>query len=923
MSVETKTFDSWPLGSALASTPDEINLGYARYIQDAVLDQPGITRQRGPVTELQAGSSGRRVVGLTGTYDSAGNYRALLIDTNGTNIGFNFINSPWTSIATTITFAPTGITIPVSGAAWMFDSKPAVGGGVVIGMAASDGPRVIASPADLLYLWKGATKAAYSTGTLQGVGTGATQVLGTSTLWVGNVEPGMFVYDKTSTGGTDGMGKFIGVVKSVDSNTQITLDRANPSTVAAASTYVIVPIRRLMSPNNAKFGRGFITCTTAAAGVTGSDTKWVDELLNSQWTLYRASDGAVVGTISTVTGQRGITLGANAFNNMDNEEYVLHNNTTGCTSYYLPTGSAGSETPIVGFLNASWQGQQWYANLGGLSGKGHALISRLWVSLGGGGVLDSISRAEADGSFFDIESVSGPSGIKALAPSESMLLVMKEEETYGISGTDVDSYQADRLLADGALSAMCVVPYENGCVWAGKKGIYLFDGRQVTNITDNNLGTFYNTLASTMDLSNYRAWAFIDRDHYFVHLEQVTIPTGYGVTKGAAGETQTGSIPFTICINLKTQAVTFMTNLLIRGSQRLPAANGGYNLYAVEKLSGGNTYWSLCKSSDLFADTTTADNITCRKPDGTAYVAGPDFYVENRLETADDEELLKLWKMLMMWHWNEGGSLTVDVVRGLGNDYATATTTLPQTTVVNGTGFQNNRIKFLKRAQYLGFRLYKSGGTASPAPVIFNETAASDDGLVFGSGGSYPPAFASATNNAQSDAAEKSQAAGPTFTLRNALYRWDTSSIPDNATILSASVSMYVNSKADNDNRNLVADWIAGSSWPIAIGLGANMTTGSALVTDITPITAGQVNTFTLLNPDANINRTGYTGLRFGVDGGSPALTNSVTFASQDNVSGFAKPQLTVTYQYTTVTTTRVKIGAWAIGFKRQRAGRV
>ena len=48
------------------------------------------------------------------------------------------------------------------------------------------------------------------------------------------------------------------------------------------------------------------------------------------------------------------------------------------------------------------------------------------------------------------------------------------------------------------------------------------------------------------------------------------------------------------------------------------------------------------------------------------------------------------------------------------------------------------------------------------------------------------------------------------------LLRFNTAALPDNATVTSATLRLYVTGKADADNRNLVGEWYSGASWPIA-----------------------------------------------------------------------------------------------------------
>jgi len=125
------------------------------------------------------------------------------------------------------------------------------------------------------------------------------------------------------------------------------------------------------------------------------------------------------------------------------------------------------------------------------------------------------------------------------------------------------------------------------------------------------------------------------------------------------------------------------------------------------------------------------------------------------------------------------------------------------------------------------------------------------------------------------------------------LVRFDTSALPDNATITGATLKLYVNAKADGDNRNVVGEWYAASNWPIdAADYTATPSSTALAGADITAITTSAVNSLALQNV-SNVSTTSYTGFRLHVDGGVPAADNYVQFSSFE---GGNVPQLVVTY---------------------------
>lgn len=136
------------------------------------------------------------------------------------------------------------------------------------------------------------------------------------------------------------------------------------------------------------------------------------------------------------------------------------------------------------------------------------------------------------------------------------------------------------------------------------------------------------------------------------------------------------------------------------------------------------------------------------------------------------------------------------------------------------------------------------------------------------------------------------------------LFRWDTSSIPNDAIITSALVRLYVNTTFDDDNRSFLLEWM--SDWGTCDSSEYTTTTAADAHagTDITSITGEASNDFALINL-SNISLTGITAIRAHISGGEPTGYNQVQWASYDHVS-LAAPELLVTYDLPTPTDTPV-----------------
>ncbi|HEX7050015.1 MAG TPA: hypothetical protein VF188_07345 [Longimicrobiales bacterium] len=176
--------------------------------------------------------------------------------------------------------------------------------------------------------------------------------------------------------------------------------------------------------------------------------------------------------------------------------------------------------------------------------------------------------------------------------------------------------------------------------------------------------------------------------------------------------------------------------------------------------------------------------------------------------------------------------------------------------------------------------------------------ASGDDGEVSASSAAYPPTSGStfSTNNALVQAMRRFRtfpASG--YDVAVCLFRFDTSSLAG-ATVNSATFRAVVTSRASVDARNITIEWYPASNWPIDISDWTNTAGTSAHAgTAITSLTLNADNDFTLSNPDANINKSGYTGFRVHVDGGQPTGSNAAIFSSFDDTT-HAGPRLIVDY---------------------------
>lgn len=701
----TQTFEGIPEGLNLALPPQEIDDTGARYLQDILLDQPGIVRRRGPLLNTEGfPATTYPGVGLSFTLDPQGNNRLAVLNGDGAHGQVSFLNSLFSGINASYTWNGNFSAAPPNNPYPIVDIKSALTDGVWLGTSTRYDAN---SPTQSLGLWRGGIYGDYSTGTLT-VARGSSAVTGSGTTWTTNASPGMFLFASTDDGNTL---TYIGVVLSINSDTSLTLAAVAPYP-ATAKAYKLTSIRGFYP----RITVGRVTTTTSSTTVTGANTKFVTQIVNGGvYNLYRASDLGWVGKVSTVTNNTSLTLAANAALALNNEDYIL----------LRADGDWGVNTLTsnqkMGFLNAVYAERNWFAN----NGQNFSLTNRVYFS----DTTDpeAVDTSAFDGNYIDVASTNGVnSPITGLCPAYNALLVFKENETFGIYGNTTDTFNVQKLEDDGALSAGSIQAYGGGVLWAGRTGIFFYDGVQTTNIVAGTLGNWYKDLVRVIDPTKYRMWSAIARDHYFLFLEfcNPTVP----VVKGT---TSTSTTAITIVLNLVSKAPTVFTNVHIRGAVQMPASTGLETVYLVNNTTNGQ----LFSSTHLFNDNGN-DAFTC---DGGT--AGPDFYIETKKYNGGDSMILKLWSQLLVNYECAGDQLNIDVVLGLNDVGSTITTFLPATIytwdklaltfstwgatagaeptwndLINAV-FLPKRVRFLKRSQNFAFRIWQNSSAVTQVTI--------------------------------------------------------------------------------------------------------------------------------------------------------------------------------------------------------------
>lgn len=672
----TELFQGAPDGMNISLPPDEIAPTQDRYIQDGLVDKPGRVRRRGPVKNANAlATLTRQAWGFVQTQDPTGAIRYAILNGSGANAKLSLLSNNASTINTEISW-PTVPTVPPYPAV---NVGPALNGGVFIGTAVGYGPQSSGNVS--LAQWFGANAASYTTGTANTT-KGSTTVTGTGTTWVGNVVPGMFLriaFDDGTTG-------IAGVVQTVNSNTNISL--VSPALNSATTkAYTLTSVTDWA---NDKVYKGAVTCSTGHPHIKGGDTKWLT-MLSAGMLVFRLRDFTYIGTVTSIQSDFAATLTGNAAVDCADDPYVA----------FKPSGNTGPTTytfssPAVGFISAVYAGRQWFANnpsntgLFGSSATAHP--SRVWFS------DENDPRAvdtTTDGDWFDIYSANPTTNpIVSLTSTQSSLLLHKPTETWAIFGSTPETFAARQLDAEGCVDAGSVQPYGAGAIWAGREGIRYFDGTRISNLTQNTLGKYWADIVKSFDSSQYRMFSMIARNHYFLFIENCTGPVP--IVKGASSTTPSR---LTLSINLLTGALSFHTNLDIRGAVTRTTFLSPTTFYLVNDASIGH----ICSADDLF-DSASVDAITC-----TGNVAGPDFYRETRAHDAGDPTRVKRWRWLQTNSLVQGDTLVVDAVLGLSS----VDQVLPKQILTSSVYSVDNRIDVNWDSQLLALRFYQNSSSVT------------------------------------------------------------------------------------------------------------------------------------------------------------------------------------------------------------------
>jgi hypothetical protein len=162
--ILTETFEGTPGGMNLALPQQELDDTEARYIQDGLVDYPGLTRRRGPVRKVTGiANLTRKGTGLALTLNPQGRRQVRRLNGDNSNGYFSVLSDDLTTVVSDLAWPhplPTTPAACTNATSYrIVDIKPALNGGALIGVSSAYDSN---SPNQGLAYWMGANKANYS-----------------------------------------------------------------------------------------------------------------------------------------------------------------------------------------------------------------------------------------------------------------------------------------------------------------------------------------------------------------------------------------------------------------------------------------------------------------------------------------------------------------------------------------------------------------------------------------------------------------------------------------------------------------------------------------------------------------------------------------------------------------------------------------
>ena len=530
---------------------------FVRWSQDVLFDRAGLMRRRGPFSDLGIGILNanadlveERVIGSVFTYTPSGDTRIGVIVnvrlTTGTFTILRVFDGSFVYLGSEIIIAQ-----PVTGSNTVLPEFRIVSthngaqGGIWIIISDSN----VDASKQYQFYWHGGSgvipnndpvddtanicRASQFTGNVAVEnlpGRAASAGLAYSSIITvsdtSKLSKGQFVY---AVGAGTYEPIFVGVIKSISSNVSITLEkRPNVFNNTVNDNNALVALSNVafyatsVRPYEHVHGRGLITTTNnnpiIKSGAIGglAEGHWKSAGISNTWNVYRSSDNAFLGKITSVTDNATATLSANPNIDIAADEYVMQN----LTDYTFPywqryVGTNDTAINFAGSYTSTYQGLQWWAGIS----TDPTIANRVTFSAPHNGEAVDLSLNAADSIVFP-----GNSQVRGIASTVSGLVVFLDNTTYIIRGSNRTNFTVEQLYPEGCLSAASIVEYNGGVFWAGVSGFFFFDGSSVRNIVQDSMGQYYSDGLERFNPEEDTIYTWVYNNYVFITFSNFASP---------------------------------------------------------------------------------------------------------------------------------------------------------------------------------------------------------------------------------------------------------------------------------------------------------------------------------------------------------------------------------------------------------------
>lgn len=701
--------DDGAVGDINTMRLDPSHLGFA---QDVIIDASGILRSRGGTFTVTTDTFPTNtlvqsivVQGGTGLILNTPGFDSLLMAVNSTTSlnGFALLTAAtMISVATTNAFCPGVKTHTIA--------KLADNTGALI---ASDYGH-IAQASGQTSIWGGNLVTTSDTTAGSAAATvGSKAVVGVGTAWTTALE-GTFLFIGATLSAL-----YVGKVKTVSSTTTLTLERG------ARTTFTSTPNFKCVRPIEHLVYKGRITTVVGVNVVVGAGTKFASSgplgsgasfLTAAGHNIFRASDGAHVGLVSSVQNDTTLTLNANAAIAMANEEYYINQ-----TNFTM--GANGPDQMVYGSGVARFADRYW---LGGINAKDDVIkASNVNFALAFSAPNSLAFSKKNEPEMYDLDPANGdilalPTGsnndrIRGLCTTRGGLVVFRTHDTQLITGYSPETFRAIKIIDDGIALSTCFKEFKEGVVWVGFKSIYYFDGTRVVDLLENKIRNFYQRTNYQLDI-NVASCIAVANNHVIVSYPCTTLTNRTWPVKNTTGLINA----INIVINMANGAISFFSNMWVSNSFWWDAGNTSVLLLRGGP-SMGNTPSYLASGNHLFNDGLVAGvNFDQILPTSTTCtnlpIAGPNVQFETTKLTLGNAARLKFWKMFLMNYASDVSMTAAFISSNLTAvdfpNYATGTAGVVTFPVSSNIGILK-RVKFLVRTPQLAIRVYQTANASA------------------------------------------------------------------------------------------------------------------------------------------------------------------------------------------------------------------